>query len=193
MLHGVCTPPSYVCGEWRSAASSAGVLVCPTGNQSCGPEGTGGPTWEEPFSAIDADLEAAIAAAGKHIAPPLTRDGAVLAGFSRGAYVAVFLAVRHPGRWPFLVLNEADVELTIPMVHNAGVRAVALIAGEWGTQLAGERKTVEALAAEGFPARLWVMPKVGHAYSANIDAIMGEALDFVLSHDVARVPAPGVH
>ncbi len=190
MLHGVCTPPSYVCGAWKSAAADTGVLVCPTGNTSCGPDGTGGPTWEEPFSAIDADLEASIASARRAITPRVSRDGEVLLGFSRGAYVAVFLAVRHPGRWPFLILNEADVELTVPMLRAAGVRAVALLAGEWGAQLAGERKTVDALVRAGYPARLWVMPKVGHAYSGDIDAIMREALDFVLQHDPHPSPSP---
>ncbi len=191
MIHGVCTPPSYVCGGWQGTASSLGVLVCPTGNTSCGRDGPGGPsgpTWEEAFSAIDADLELSIAAVRRQIAPPVTRQGAVLAGFSRGAYAAVIVAVRHPGRWPFLVLNEADVELTVPMLRAAGVRAVALIAGEWGTQLAGERKTEAALASEGYPVRLWVMPKVGHAYSPDIDAIMYDALDFVLTHDTSPVP-----
>jgi len=183
MMHGVCTPPSYVCGAWKSAAADFGLLVCPVGNSTCGPGGTGGPTWEEPFAAMDADLEASVTASRRQLSPRTTREGAVLVGFSRGAYMAVIFAVRHPGRWPFLILNEADVELTVPMLRAAGVRAVALIAGEWGAQLAGERRTTEALARDGYPARLWVMPKVGHAYPSNIDAIMREALDFVLAHE----------
>jgi len=197
MIHGVCTPPSYVCGAWQGAAASAGVLVCPTGNATCGADSggaAGAPTWEEPFSAIDGDLELAIASVRRQTPAPLTRDGAVLAGFSRGGYAAVILAVRHPGRWPFLVVNEADVELTVPMLHAAGVRAVALIAGEWGTQLAGERRTAEALASEGYPARLWVMPKVGHAYSPDIDLIMRDALEFVLANAAPpTVTSPVMH
>ena len=98
--------------------------------------------------------------------------------------------MRHPGRWPFLILNEADVDLTLPMVRDAKLRAVALIAGEWGSQLAGERKTVATLAEAGFPVRLWVMPKVGHAYSTNIDGIMREALEFVLRPEAQPTEAP---
>jgi hypothetical protein len=79
-------------------------------------------------------------------------------------------------------LNEANVDLSVPKLRQAGVRAVALIAGEWGSQLAGERRTCDALSKQGYPARLWVMPKAGHYYSANIDSIMSEALAFVLSH-----------
>jgi predicted esterase len=183
MLHGVCVPPSYVCGGWAATASDVGILVCPTGNTTCGADGAGGPTWEEPFADMDRDLEQAIASTVRRVSPKVTRTGAVLAGFSRGAYVAVILAVRHPGRWPFLILNEADVELTVPMLHAANVRAVALIAGEWSAQVAGERKTAEALAHEGYPARLWVMPKVGHAYSPDIDTIMNEAVHYVLAYE----------
>lgn len=190
MLHGVCVPPSYVCGGWKRTAADVGVLVCPTGNATCREGGMGGPTWEEPFSAMDTDLEHAIASTRRRIAPTVSREGSILAGFSRGAYVAVILAVRHPGRWPFLVLNEAEVELTVPMLRGAGVRAVALVAGEWSAQIASERKTADELAAQGYPARLWVMPKVGHAYSADIESIMREAVDYLLQFDVPPPPSP---
>ena len=183
MIHGVCTPPSYVCGSWKEAATATGLLVCPTGNATCGPDGTGAPSWEEPFADIDADLETAIAAVGRRSPAKVVRPGAVLAGYSRGGYAAVILAIRHPGRWPYLIVNEADVDLTVPMLRAAGVRAVALIAGEWGTQLAGERRTVDSLASQGYPAKLWVMPRTGHPYSADIDDIMRESLDFVLLQD----------
>jgi len=189
MFHGVCTPPSYVCGQWASAAADVGLLVCPTGNTTCGPDGTGGPTWEEPFADMDADLELSIETARRRVAPSMTHKGAVLAGYSRGGYVAVITAIRHPGRWPYLIINEADVDLTLPMARGAGIRAVALIAGEYGTQLAGERKTVDALVAEGFPARLWVMGKTGHPYSPDIDGIMKEALAYVLVQEPPTAPS----
>jgi predicted esterase len=183
MLHGVCVGPEYTCGSWTETASRTGFLVCPAGNKSCDPGGLGPPTWEEPFADMDGDLELAISATEAAFPGEIDRSGAILAGFSRGAYVAVILAVRHPGRWPFLLLNEADVELTVPMMRQAGVRAVALLAGEWGAQLEGERKTYEALKKEGYPIQLWVMPKAGHFYSTNIEVLMGEAIDFLLSHE----------
>jgi poly(3-hydroxybutyrate) depolymerase len=179
-LHGVCNPPGYACGYWASAASARGFLVCPTGNARCGPEAYEAPTWTEPTPKIDDDLEAAIAAVLAKYPGEIARDGAVLTGFSKGAYVAVAIALRHPGRWPYLVLNEADVALRASALRAAGVKAVALIAGEIGGQLAGERKTVLSLTSQGFPAKLWVMPKAGHFYSANIDSIMGEAIDWAI-------------
>jgi dipeptidyl aminopeptidase/acylaminoacyl peptidase len=164
------------------AASERGFLVCPTGNGSCGPGAYNAPTWTEPFEKMDEDLERAIGAVMKEYPEEIARDGAVLTGFSKGAYAAARIAAMHPGRWPYLVLNEADVTLTVPMLRAAGVRAVALIAGEVGGQIAGERRTAAALAKQGYPARLWVMPRAGHFYSADIDTIMAEAIDWVIAN-----------
>lgn len=178
-LHGVCNPPGYACGYWVQAASHVGFLVCPEGNARCGASGP--PTWTEPVAKIDADLEKAIAVVDAAHPGELSRDGAVLTGFSLGAYSAVQIARNHPGRWPHLVLTEADVALDVAQLRAAGVKAVALVAGERGSQVAGERRTAERLARQGFPARLWVMKDAGHHYSADIDTIMAEAVAFVLS------------
>jgi len=129
---------------------------------------------------MDGDLERAIDDVGALYPSELDRRGAVLTGFSRGAYAAPFVAMRHPGRWSYLVLVEADVALDAWTLRRAGVKAVALLAGEWGSQIAGERATVAKLEKQGFPAKLWGMPKAGHYYSANIDALMGEAIDWVV-------------
>jgi dienelactone hydrolase len=160
-------------------------LVCPTGNATCGSSQYNAPTWTESFEKMDEDLERAIAAVDGQYPGEVARDGAVLTGFSRGGWAAVRIASLHPGRWPYLLVNEANVSLTVPALRAAGVRAVALVAGEIGGEIAGERKTAAALAKQGYPARLWVMPKAGHFYSANIDAIMGEAIDWLVANGEA--------
>jgi hypothetical protein len=63
------------------------------------------------------------------------------------------------------------------------VRAVALVAGEFGTEIAGMRKTAEALEGASFPARLFVMPKTGHPYSDNMEEVMRSALAFLLASE----------
>lgn len=181
MLHGVCNPPAYACGLWSETAKDLGFLVCPTGDGSCGPAMYNAPTWNEPDPKIDEDLEKAIATVDAQYPNELARDDAVLLGFSRGAYVSVKIAAAHPGRWPYLVLIEANVNVTAAQLREAGVRAVALVAGEIGSQLAGERKTAEKLAKEGYPAKLWVMPKAGHHYSSDIESIMRDAITWVTS------------
>ncbi len=132
---------------------------------------------------MDHDLERSIASVVARHPDSTTRDGAILTGFSRGAYAAPVIARRHPGRWPLLVLIEANVPLDAASLRKAGVRAVALVAGEKGTELKGERKTAARLEQEGFPARLFVMPLVAHQYADNMEEIMTDALSFVVAHE----------
>jgi predicted esterase len=187
-LHGMCGAPSYACGKWIGAAADVGVLVCPTGNATCGDSPLGPPSWEAPtwqelVVAMDRDLEASIAKVEAKHPGTIRRDGAVLTGYSRGAYAAPVIARRHPGRWPYLVLIEANVPLSPEGLRASGVRAVALVAGEQGTEIAGERKTESALVDAGVRAHLFVMPKTGHLYSDNMEQVMSEALAFVLGSD----------
>jgi predicted esterase len=180
-LHGLCNPPGYACGYWTHAASEQGFLVCPEGNTTCGAGGP--PSWDESFVDMDRDLEKSIDTVSARYDGEVSRDGAILTGFSRGAWAAPTIAAMHPGRWRYLILNEADVTLTSAGLKGAGVKAVVLMAGEYGSQLAGERATVQRLEKEGFRAKLIVMPKAGHYYSANIDDLMKEAMDFVTADD----------
>jgi hypothetical protein len=178
-LHGVCNPPGYACGYWVNAGTAQGFMICPEGNTTCG---AGGPSsWDESFADMDRDLEAAIAAVDAAYPGELTRRGAILTAFSRGAYAAPVIASMHPGRWPYLILAEADVTLGAYVLRKAGVKAVVLLAGEYGTQIKGERETIARLQAEHFPARFLTMKKAGHYYSEDIDALMAEAIAFVLA------------
>ncbi len=180
-LHGVCNPPGYACGYWVEAASSVGFLVCPEGNAKCGNNPKGVPTWSQPLPKFDDDLEKAIAAVDTKYPGEIARDDAILTGFSLGAWAAYHIAKAHPGRWKYLILTEADVPLDAAQLRAADVRAVAMLAGEIGTQIAGQKRTIERLKKAGYPARFWVMKGAGHHYSADIDTLMAEAMEFVLS------------
>jgi hypothetical protein len=187
-LHGICHPPSYSAGRWLGAAVDVGVLVSPSGNARCGDANLGPPSWEAPsweelVATMDADLERSIAKVEAKHPGSVRRSGAVLTGFSRGAFAAPVIARMHPGRWPLLVLIEANAPVTAASLRKAGVRAVAWLAGEVGTELAGERKTDAELRNAGFPSTLIVMPRVAHLYPDDMDDLMREALEFVLSHE----------
>src|SRR5262249_14835271 len=128
------------------------------------------------------DLERAIAVVDAKYPGEVTRDGAVLTGFSLGAYAAASIARTHPGRWPYLILTEANVELDAASLQRARVRAVGMLAGARGARIAPQKRTIAKLEKQGFPARFWRMKDAGHHYSADIDTLMAEALEFVLSH-----------
>jgi hypothetical protein len=179
-LHGMCNPPGYACGYWVHAGSEHGFLVCPAGNSECAP---GVSTWTESWDKIDEDLEASVGVVDAHYPGEIDRDqGGILTGFSLGASVAPLIAEKHPGRWPYLILVEATVALDPAKLGAAGVRAVALVAGEIGANVYGDKAICDSLNKQGFPARCWVMPKAGHWYSANIDEIMGDAIDWLLTN-----------
>jgi alpha/beta superfamily hydrolase len=178
-LHGICNPPGYACWWWHEAASKHGMMVCPRGNIECGP---GVSSWNEPIAKIDDDLERAVATVDAAHPGEMSREGAFLTGFSLGADASPTIAQRHPGRWPYLILIEATVPLNADALRRAGVRGVALIAGELGQNVAGQRSVAAALAARKFPVKTWIMPKAGHWYSQNIDHIMDDAMEWLLSH-----------
>ncbi len=191
-LHGMCGAPSYACGSWLGAGAAFGLVVCPTGNARCGDPTTGPPSWEAPSWAelvgiMDRDLETSVArVVKKHptaLAAADPRGGAILTAYSRGAYAAPAIARAHPDRWRHLVLIEANVPLSAASLQAAGVRSVALVAGEQGTEIAGMRKTEAELSATGYPARLFVMRRTGHLYSADIEDVMLAALSYVVTHD----------
>lgn len=186
-LHGMCGGPSYACGKWLASGVAAGAVVCPTGNARCGDSGVGPPSWEAPtwselVATMDRDLETSIAKVEAKHRGSIRRDGAVLTGYSRGAYAAAVIARKHKDRWPYLVLIEANVSLGGEALRAAGVRAVALVAGEQGNEIAGMRANAEALDKDGFPARLFVMKKTGHLYSEDMESVMRDALAFVLGY-----------
>ncbi len=193
-LHGICHPPSYSSGTWLQAAADVGVLVAPSGNARCGDAEVGPPSWEAPtwgelVTIMDADLERSIAKVSVKHAGVIRRDGAVLTGWSRGGFAVPVLARMHPSRWPYLVIIEANAPLDATALRRAGVRAVALLAGELGTELAGMAKTQDALERERFPAKLLVMRGVAHRYPSDMEALMREAFAFVLAHE-GDVPLP---
>jgi alpha/beta superfamily hydrolase len=129
---------------------------------------------------MDQDLEKALNVVDAQYPDEITREGAILTGFSRGGWAVPAIAAMHKGRWPYLIINEADVTLSRASLEAAGVKAAVLMAGEWGSQLPGERQTVARLRKEGFRAELIVMPKAGHYYSANISELMRQAIAFLL-------------
>lgn len=187
-LHGVCGGPPYACGKWIGAGTATGVMVCPTGNAHCGESPYSPPSWEAPtwmdlVGIMDQDLETSINKVAAKKKGAFTREGAILTGYSRGAFAAPQIARSHPNRWRHLVLIEANAPLSVAGLKAAGVRSVALVAGEQGDQIQGMTKTAATLTADGFPAKLFVMKKTSHPYSADMEDVMAEALAFVLQHD----------
>jgi hypothetical protein len=143
------------------------------------------PTWTESYAKMDDDLERSIATVDGANPGEMSRNGAILTGFSKGGYAAPEIAKLHPGRWPLLLINEADVSVSAASLRASGVLAVAFVAGERSGSIAGERATVARLTKGGYPAKLWVMPGAGHYYSADIDDIMLDAIAWLVTQPIS--------
>ncbi|MFO0660702.1 MAG: dienelactone hydrolase family protein [Polyangiaceae bacterium] len=178
-LHGMCNEPEYSCSPWLAAAGERYFVTCPRGPNHCGADGGFGPYFPRDAANVQEDLDAAVSSIEELSEGRLSQGDAVLTGFSRGGYLALDLAKRAPGRWPYLILVESDVRVDAEMLSKAGVRAIGLIAGEMSTQRAGMEKSYRKLSEQGVRVKLWVMPGAGHAYSNDIADIAAEALELV--------------
>jgi poly(3-hydroxybutyrate) depolymerase len=180
-LHGLCQPIVASCSPWAHGASERGFLVCPSGNSSCGSSIAEAPTWNETDEEVEADIEKAIDVMEASYSGEVSREDGVLTGFSRGGYIAARLVSMFPKRWPYLIICEANAQMTAERLRAAGVRAVAIVAGEESIEYPGEKATAEQLEKDGMRVRLYTMKGVGHAYSKDYDDLMAQAVDFVTS------------
>jgi pimeloyl-ACP methyl ester carboxylesterase len=115
--------------------------------------------WATDIAALDARIDAAIAAVAtvKHI--ELDANRPLLIGASMGATRAMQLAHRYAGKYTQLILIGAP---EAPVANDlAGVRRVALLAGENEDQTT-MRDGQLALSSAGIDAQFWELPEATH-------------------------------
>ncbi len=169
-LHGMWASPEDSCPVFQAAATPFGFLVCPRGNApQAGVDG--GTMWMG--NAVDAagPIHAALDAAGRMAPGKLDRSGeGTLIGFSNGAYFAAEMARLEAGKWPGLVLISMKLDLDAAQLRAAGVRRVALMAGDQDDVGAPLQALAKRLDGAGLPARFFSMGPVGHAFPADMPA-----------------------
>ena len=175
MLHGMCSDPVATCEIGRGAATAVGWFVCPTGNASCGDAAD----WAGSGETKAAFLDPSLAALDQAYGPFVARQGNVLIGFSRGAFVARDVAYARPNRWVGLVLLGAA---TIPDANRLkanGIRRVVLGAGEYDGSRTTMIKAAAVLSRAGLPARFVSLGPIYHALPSDLDRILADALAWV--------------
>ena len=124
-LHGIHGLPQNGCPWLREGASELGWLVCPAASSQL-PNGTfswGGSLADQ--HAVVARAERAAQAAGAD-----ATSANVLVGFSQGSFLAVDLVSHRLGSYKGLVLLSAEVEPSADVLRSAGVKRIALGAGQ---------------------------------------------------------------
>jgi len=174
-LHGMWASPEDSCSFFERAAAEA-VLVCPRGNAPAESGGAWRGTLLEKRRSIDAALEVA-----KDLVRPrtLATSGGVAMGFSSGAALALELALAAPGRWSGLVLMSMKLQLDPARLKTAGVKRVALAAGDLDGSQPSMVQNQKMLAAAGVDARFFTLGPVGHHFAANMESRMVDVLAWV--------------
>ncbi|HLK41468.1 MAG TPA: hypothetical protein VKU41_32185 [Polyangiaceae bacterium] len=186
-LHGMWAGPEEACPPLRNAALPFGFLVCPRANT---PFGDGGTMWTgtsvEAARSIGVALDA-VAAAGGGASLRRDRDG-TLVGYSNGAYFAAEVAGAERGRWPGLVLLSMKLDLDPARLRAAGVRRVALAAGDADDTRTSMDAQAKRLNDAGLEARFASLGPGGHPLPADIGPRLCALIAWVRRDDAARCP-----
>jgi len=180
-LHGMWASPEDSCPSLESAATPFGFLVCPRGNAPLGD----GKMWAGTYANAERQIHAALDAAEALAPGRLDRSGdGTLLGFSNGAYFAAEVACAEPGRWTGLVLMSMKLDLDAARLRAAGVRRVALAAGDQDAS----RASMEALARRldgrrGLAARFMSLGPVAHTFPPDMADRMCAAIAWVRDAD----------
>lgn len=172
-LHGMCALPEWECPVFQPATGSS-WLLCPPGPASC--EG-GGAMWVGTGSQLEKRVDKSVSLLAERESVDLGRR--VLIGYSLGAPAALRIALGQPGRWQRLMIVNAGTQPSAAQLGKAGIRRIALVAGEQDATAAKLKKSAKRLAASGVDARYFSMGNVGHYFDQGSAERLREALAWI--------------
>jgi predicted esterase len=178
-LHGMCGHGLGYAQSFQFTAARRGVLIAPQGDKRCG-----GPwaSWTGDLDALDARIVDTFRRLGQ--VDPI--DDIVVIGYSQGAMRAEDLVRRWPERYTRLVLM-ASPRVVSPRGFDL-VRSTVMMAGERDRQDL-MKQGAKALVRAGIPSTFMIIPEATHgAMGPTPEKTMGEALDWLFSHEVERNP-----
>jgi predicted esterase len=177
MLHGMCALPEYECPVFQPGTGSSSALLCPPGPAAC--PGGGGAMWVGSSGALAAAVAKPLRVLGERHAGRVDTRRKALVGYSLGGPAALRIALAQPGQWRGLMIVNAGVEPSAATLRRAGVRRVALVAGERDRTAGKLRRAAARLKHVGFDARYFSMGAVGHYFDATSSSRLVEALTWL--------------
>ncbi len=175
VLHGMCALPEYECPVFRRGATSGNWLLCPPGPTPC--QG-GGAMWTGSAEQLTATVTESLQALKReHSMVDIERK--VLVGYSLGAAAALRIASASNGEWTGLMLLNAGLEPNPVALAAAGIRQVALVAGERDGSRAKLRRAANRLVHAGLDARFFSLASTGHFFDGTSEARLVEPLEWL--------------
>ncbi|HEU4406417.1 MAG TPA: hypothetical protein VFS43_14225 [Polyangiaceae bacterium] len=179
MLHGMCATPEWECPFFRKGAAASGYLLCGAGPALCG--GGPGSRWSGAPGALAKAVNASVEGlerrlpAGSKLGP-----GRALVGYSLGAAAASkVIELARPGEWSGLVVVNASAVPSAAQLRKAGVKRVALVAGERDMTAPKLKRAAKALEGAGLEARYFSLGPVGHYFGETTEAALEAPLRWV--------------
>ena len=176
MLHGMCALPEYECPVFRGGATADNWLLCAPGPAACA---GGGAMWVGSTKTLIRAVAQPLQALGERHAERIDPRRKALVGYSLGAAAALRIAIAEPGQWSGLMIVNAGVEPSAATLRKAGVRRIALVAGERDRSAQKLKRAATRLKRAGVDAQYFSMGAVGHYFDASSEARMVEALKWL--------------
>jgi predicted esterase len=102
-------------------------------------------------------------------------------GYSLGAPAAMLQVMREPYRYDRLMIVNASMEPSVAQMKRAGVRRVALVAGERDATVHKLRAAALRLAGGGVDARFFALAATDHYFNATSQAQLAAPLAWLLA------------
>lgn len=177
LLHGMCGHPENECAWFAGSPTRDRFVVCPRADLECV---GGGHIWSG-SSKIRNELVGEFRRRMEcTFGERVSADGATLAGFSLGSFVALDVA-EHAGRgqWPNVLLIAARVSPSPLRLERAGVGGILLASGDWDLSRPSMLNSARWLSRSGLRARYTGLGPIGHWFARDtrdMDAWLVEAL-----------------
>lgn len=151
MLGGICAHAGWVCKSSFEHAGDLHAFLCPQPTGQCG-DGT--PTWVAMRGGNDTFIDAVVDSATKMYPQAFNFDDAILAGFSRGGWIAAQYAMSHR-KYRKLLLSSIEVTLDASKLREQGVERVLLTANDRDGSRQSLQANAKKLSAAGIEARFF--------------------------------------
>jgi predicted esterase len=187
MLHGMCNAPEWECPYFADAVQKTSWLICPRASIRC--DGGGAIwSWKKKAETVEAAVERVKA---RYPSSVDEASGRTLMGFSLGAIAGMDLAHFGAGKWSSVILIGAKVRPNADLLRRSGVQRLLMVAGEYDMMRGDMFRQTRRLSRQGFPSAFLSLGKIGHAFPADMNDRVAQALAWAHGDDTALEPTGG--